>query len=75
MALAGGIGACCAVSVLDLGDLVSIGSTEQGHSPAIPDDGRGKLVIIVIAHLPRVPKDNSLSSNPRYRFKWTGGLL
>jgi hypothetical protein len=46
--------ACCAVSVLGLGNLISIGATEQGYSLAVLDDGGGELAVVVVAHPPHV---------------------
>lgn len=40
--------------MLDLGDLSGIGATKQGHGPAVLDDGRQKLAVVVVAHLPHV---------------------
>jgi hypothetical protein len=48
--LAGELTACCAVSVLGLGNLVGIGATEQGYSLAVLDDGGGELAVVVVAH-------------------------
>jgi hypothetical protein len=56
MSPAGELTACCAVSVLGLGNLVGIGATEQGHSPAVLNDGGGELAVVVVAHLLHVLK-------------------
>jgi hypothetical protein len=50
MSLAGELTACCAVSVLGLGNLVGIGATKQGYSPAVLNNSRGELAVVVVAH-------------------------
>jgi hypothetical protein len=60
--LAGELTACYTVSVLGLGNLVSIGATEQGHSPAVLDDGGGELAVVVVAHPPHVLEASQVCS-------------
>jgi hypothetical protein len=48
--LTGELTACCAVSVLGLGNLVGIGVTEQGYGPAVLNNSGGELAVVVVAH-------------------------
>jgi hypothetical protein len=49
--------------VLDLGNLVSIGLTEQCYSLAVLDNSGGELTVIVVAYFLHVLKDSQVSSS------------
>jgi hypothetical protein len=63
VSLAGELTAYCAVSVLGLGNLISIGATKQGHSPAVLNDSRGELAVVVVAHPPHVLEASQVRSS------------
>jgi hypothetical protein len=50
MLLIGELTAYYTVSVLSLGNLVSIGATKQGYSLAVLNNSRGKLAVVVVTH-------------------------
>jgi hypothetical protein len=60
VAVAGAVAAGSAV-VVELGDLVGVRTTQQGHGPAVLDDGGGELAFVVVAHVPCVLEDGVVS--------------
>ena len=49
------------VVVLELADLISVHATQQSYSLAVLDNGRDKLGLVVVAHLPSVVEDGTVS--------------